>query len=80
MILIFRRAESTKTYMLFIWKSEAAMLRTQIVIKVFINPWTIVDKENLYCILSGAPFPKNVEEQILNAEANGKDIKEKFVK
>ena len=53
------------------------MLRTQIVIKVFINPWTIANKENLYCISSGAPCPKNVEEQILNAEAKGTDIKEK---
>ena len=63
-----------------IWKSEATVLRTQNVIKVFINPRTIADKENLYCITSGAPCTKNVEEQIFNAEANGKDIKEKFIK
>ena len=54
------------------------MLRTQNVIKVFINSRTIVDKENLYYISSGALCPKNVEEQIFNVEANGKDIKEKI--
>ena len=56
------------------------MLRTLIVIKDFINPWTIADKENLYCISSGAPCPKNVEEEILNAETKGKHIKEIFIK
>ena len=61
-------------------KSEAAVLRTQNVIKDFINPWTIADKENLYCISSGAPCPENATEQILNAEAKGKDLKDKFIK
>ena len=61
-------------------KSEEAVLRTQNVIKDFINPWTIADKENLYCISSGAPCPKNVEEEILNAETKGKHIKEIFIK
>ena len=80
MILIFQRPESTETCMLIIYVNLKQLLRNQNVIKVFINLRTIADKENLYCITSGAPCTKNVEEQIFNAEANGKDIKEKFIK
>lgn len=49
-------------------------------IKSFTNPFTIADKEHLYCIASGAPVSREVEYDVLRAEVVGKKVKETFVK
>ena len=61
-------------------KSREAVHRTQCVIKDFINPFTIADKENLYCISSGAPCSIEVQDQVLKADTIGKKLKETFIK
>ena len=59
-------------------KSEKAVVRVDAV-KNFTNPFTISDKERLYCLASGAPVPLDVETVVLQAEAIGKDAKGDFV-
>ena len=54
-------------------KSEQAVVRVIDAVKNFTNPFTIADKERLYCLASGAPVP------FLQAEAIGKDAKGDFV-
>ena len=61
-------------------KSREAVHRTQCVIKDLINPFTIADKENLYCISSGAPCSIEVRDDVLKADATGKKLKEEFIK
>ena len=60
-------------------KSEQAVERVVDAVKNFTNPFTIVDKERLYCLASGAPVPLDVETDVLQAEAIGKDAKADFV-
>ena len=38
----------------------------------FINPFTIEDKDTLYCPSSGAPVPSNVENDVLMSDEIGK--------
>ena len=45
----------------------------------FTNPFTISDKDNLYCISSGIPVPKDHENDILSAVLRGKQAKETFI-
>ena len=60
-------------------KSEEAVRRTMAAIDNFTNPFTIADKDRLYCLASGAPAPPEVEIDVLRAEAAGKLAKETFV-
>ena len=60
-------------------KSEQAVVRVIDAVKNFTNPFTIADKERLYCLVSGAPVPLDVETDVLQAEAIGKDAKGDFV-
>ena len=45
----------------------------------FINPFTIEDKDTLYCPSSGAPVPSNVENYILMSDEIGKKAHKQFV-
>ena len=45
----------------------------------FMNPFTIEDKDLLYCLLSGAPVPSNVENDILMSDEIGKKAWKQFV-
>lgn len=63
-----------------IQKSEQEVCETQEAIKGFINPFTIDEKDNLYCISSGARVPDVNENDILMAETRGKGAKEDFIK
>lgn len=62
-------------------KSEQAVVRVIDAVKnlSFTNPFTIADKEQLYCLASGAPVPLDVQTDVLQAEAIGKDAKGDFV-
>ena len=48
-------------------------------IRNFTNPFTLVDKDHLYCLSSGAPASPEVEADVLRAEAAGKEAKDKFI-
>ena len=45
----------------------------------FTNPFNTNDKDNLYCISSGAHVTKDHENDILSAELRGKQAKETFI-
>ena len=45
----------------------------------FINPFTIKDKDTLYCLSSSAPVPSNVENDILMSDEIGKKAHKQFV-
>lgn len=60
-------------------KSEEAVQNTIAAIKSFTNPFTITDKENLYCISSGAPIPPDVAADVLSADEVGKKAKQSFI-
>lgn len=53
-------------------KSEDAVKRTIAAIRNFTNPFSIVDKDHLYSLASGAPASSEVEFDVLRAEAAGK--------
>uniref|UniRef100_UPI00358E939A uncharacterized protein n=1 Tax=Myxine glutinosa TaxID=7769 RepID=UPI00358E939A len=61
-------------------KGEEAVQRTLTTIKNFTNPFTIIDKDKLYCLASGAPVPMDVEMDVLQAEAVGKAAKADFIR
>lgn len=44
------------------------------------NPFEIDNKEVLYCLSSGAPIPRAVEEDLLQADKVGKEAHMTFVK
>ena len=48
-------------------------------IRCFGNPFTIANKKKLYCLSSGVPCSDEVEEQVLSAEATGKNLKDAFI-
>ena len=62
-------------------KSEEAVQRTLVAIhgQSFTNPFTIVDKDRLYSVTSGAPTSVKVELDVLRAEAVGKELKKAFI-
>lgn len=60
-------------------KSEEAIQRTISAIRNFTNPFSLVDKEHLYNLASGAPASPKVEFGVLHAEAAGKESKEAFI-
>jgi hypothetical protein len=60
-------------------KSENAIQRVQTAIVNFSNPFTIADKERLYCLASGAAVTMDVEKDVLRAEAAGKAAKANFI-
>ena len=55
-----------------ILKSEQDTCCVMEAINNFINPFTIEDKDRLYCPSSGAPVPSNVENDILMSDEIGK--------
>ena len=57
-------------------KSEDAVQRTISAIRNFTNPFSLVDKDHLYSLASGAPVSQEVELDVLRAEAAGKEAKE----
>ncbi len=61
-------------------KSEEAVKRTITAIRNFTNPFTLVDKDHLYSLASGAPASPEVEFDVLRAEQAGKEAKEAFIK
>lgn len=60
-------------------KGEEAVLRVIDAVRSFTNPFTIVDKDRLYCVASGAPVPLDVEIDVLQAETVGRSAKADFV-
>ena len=61
-------------------KSEDAVKRTITAIRNFTNPFSIVDKDHLYSLASGAPASSEVELDVLRAETAGKEAKETFIR
>lgn len=61
-------------------KSEEAVQRTISAIRNFTNPFSVVDKEHLYNLASGAPVSPEVEFDVLRAEAAGKESKDAFIR
>ena len=60
-------------------KGDQEVCQTQEAILGSTNPFTINDKDNLYCISSGSRVPKDHEPDILTAEVKGKQAKETFI-
>ena len=60
-------------------KSEEAVQHTISAIQNFTNPFSLVDKEHLYSLASGAPASAEVEFDVLHAEAAGKESKRAFI-
>ena len=48
-------------------------------IKNFMNPFTVPDKDQLYCIVSGSPMKADVERDVLLAESIGVNAKKQFI-
>ena len=46
----------------------------------FINPFDVYDNDNLYCLSSGAPTTKDIEEDLLSISKVGKEAKFTFIK
>ena len=61
-------------------KSEKNVVKALDAISSFVNPYEVEDQNKLYCLSSGAPFPKSVEIDVLRAEAAGKEAKEEYIK
>ena len=51
----------------------------QFTVRNFNNPFTVVDKNRLYSLASGAPVPAEVEMDVLRAEAVGMAAKANFI-
>ena len=62
-----------------ILKSEQDTCCVMEAINNFINPFTIEDKDTLYCLSSGAPVPSNVENDNLMSDEIGKKAHKQFV-
>lgn len=60
-------------------RSERQVRRTVEAISNFNNPFTMPDKDKVYCISSGAPASAAVEHDILRAESAGRVAKEDFI-
>lgn len=60
-------------------KSEEAVQRTISAIQNFTNPFSLIDKDHLYNLASGAPVSPEVEYDVLRAEAVGKESKHDFI-
>lgn len=60
-------------------KYSETVLRVKTTIKDFTDPFVIPDKARLFSIASGAPIEKDVETDVLRAEALGKAAKVNFV-
>lgn len=60
-------------------KGEEAVQRVLGAVSNFINPFTLVDKDKLYCLASGAPAPIEVEMDVLQAETVGNVAKADFI-
>ena len=46
----------------------------------FISPFDVYDNDNLYCLSSGAPTTKDIEEDLLSVSKVGKEAKFTFIK
>lgn len=60
-------------------QSEQAVVRVIDAVKNTAIPFTIENKERLYCLASGAPVPLDVETDVLQVEAIGIEAKGYFV-
>jgi hypothetical protein len=58
-------------------KSERKTLNA---IKNFTDPFAIIDKDRLYNIASGAPVSPEIEIDVLQADAAGKEAKNAFIR
>ena len=61
-------------------KSDETVQRTISAIRNFTNPFSLVDKNRLYSLASGAPVSPEVELDVLRAEETGKEAKDAFIK
>lgn len=61
-------------------KSELAVQRTITAIGNFTNPFSVVDKDHLYSLASGARVSPEIENDVLRAETAGKEAKELFIR
>ena len=60
-------------------KSENAVKKIITAVKNFMNPFNVVDKDQLYSIASGAPMKADVERDVLMAESFGNIAKKTFI-
>ena len=68
--------ETTKSE---IQRGEECVKRVDCALNGFLDPFNMSDTNHLYNIASGAPMSKEVETDVLNAEAEGRAEHEKFV-
>ena len=60
-------------------KPEEAVQRTMSAIGNFSNPFTLLDKDHLYNVASGAYVSADVKYEVLRAEACGIEAEETFI-
>ncbi|MPD06284.1 hypothetical protein E2C01_102088 [Portunus trituberculatus] len=61
-------------------KSEGIVQKTMDAFLGFMDPFDIPDKDKLYCLSSGGPVDGLIELDVLSAEEEGKQTKEKLIK
>jgi len=62
-----------------IHQSEETVSKVLEAIAGFTNPFEMENKDNLYCLSSGAPAPSDIEQDLLQADRVGKEAHETFV-
>ena len=63
----------------YVDKSEKAVTRVVTAFQNFINPFTVSDKQSLYCISSGKPVPDNAAIDLLSIDDHGSKAYDAFV-
>eukprot|EP00745_Piridium_sociabile_P026705 TRINITY_DN42673_c0_g1_i18.p1 TRINITY_DN42673_c0_g1~~TRINITY_DN42673_c0_g1_i18.p1 ORF type:complete len:760 (+),score=189.88 TRINITY_DN42673_c0_g1_i18:236-2515(+) len=61
-------------------QSDADTVKVMQAVNNFVNPFQIENKNELYCLSSGAPAPKDVENDLLSADRVGEEAYRQFVK
>ena len=61
-------------------RSERNVKSTIGAIESFLNPFEVDNRDELYCISSGAPASTEIEIDVLGAEETGEKAKEEYIK
>ena len=61
-------------------KSEKRVKNTMTAITGFLNPFNIPEKNQLFCVSSGSPVSKMIEDDILHSQMIGEKAKQTFIK
>lgn len=60
-------------------RSEQSILKVLDAFEQYVNPFEVENRDNLFCLSSGRPVPKSVEENLLNVDNLGKASYKTFI-